>query len=65
MSDIVVVGTVGNPGQEESATFSPLDRGDMIDVGKIIEEEIQSGYREDMVKYGIQIKRMNNGKSSK
>ena len=66
MSDVVVVGTLGNPGQKESATFSPLERGDNVDVGAIVAKEleelnpVQKGYREDMVKYKNQIKRINN-----
>ena len=30
---------VGKPGMKVSATFSPLDRGDRVDVGKVIQEE--------------------------
>jgi hypothetical protein len=63
MSDkVIVVGTIGNPGQVESATFSPLDRGDLVDVGKIVAEEleelnpVQVGYNEDSAKYAEQIK---------
>jgi len=38
---VTVVGTIGNPGQTESATFSPLDRGDYVDVGAMIAKEIE------------------------
>ena len=31
--------TFGNPGMEVTATFSPLDRCDMIDVGSIITDD--------------------------
>jgi hypothetical protein len=62
--DVIYTGRIGNPGQTESATFSPLEReGDMTDVGKIIQEELeelnptQAGYREDMVKYKDQIEK--------
>jgi hypothetical protein len=61
--DIVVVGSIGNPGQVESATFSPLDRGDLVDVGKIVAEEleelnpVQVGYNEDSAKYAEQTKK--------
>ncbi len=69
MSDkVIVVGTIGKPGMEVSATFSPLDMPKVTDVGKVVREEleeVQSGYREDMVKYRIQTERFNNGKSSK
>lgn len=41
MEDVVVVCTIGKPGAEESAKFSPLDRGDCIDVGAIIAEEVE------------------------
>ena len=63
MSNIVtVIGTIGNPGQTESATFSPLDRGDCVDVGKLVAEQleqlnpVQVGYNEDEKKYTKQIK---------
>ncbi len=68
--DVIYTGRIGNPGQTESATFSPLDRGDSTDVGKVIQEQleelnpVQAGYREDMVKYGKQIERIKNGKNS-
>ena len=61
--DIVVVGSIGNPGQVESATFSPLDRGDLVDVGKIVADEleelnpVQVGYNEDSAKYAEQTKK--------
>ena len=73
MNDIIHTGKIGNPGQTASATFSPLDRGDMVDIGKMIADELeelnptQVGYREDMVKYKDQVnkrKRILNGKTS-
>ena len=69
--DVIYTGRIGNPGQKESATFSPLDReGDMTDVGKVIQDQLdelnptQAGYREDMIKYKKQTERYNNGKDS-
>jgi hypothetical protein len=68
--DIIVVGTMGNPGQEESAHMDPLKMGGLVDVGSMIKEEIeeinpvQRGYQEDSVKYEKQVRRYN-GKSSK
>ncbi len=62
MSDIIVIGTIGNPGQEESACIDVLEEGKCIDVGKIIEEElaelnpVQKGYNDDMAKYAKQNK---------
>jgi hypothetical protein len=38
--DVTVVGTIGNPGQEESACIDVLRLNICEDVGKIIEEEI-------------------------
>ena len=38
-NDITVVCSFGDPGSTTSAVFSPLDRGDCIDVGKIIGED--------------------------
>ena len=61
MNDVVVVGTVGKPGSVASATFSPLDRGDHVDVGKLVGEEldelnpVQVGYNVDMTKYKSQV----------
>jgi len=65
---IIVVGTIGKPGSEASAKIDVLEQGFRTDVGKVIKdelEEVQIGYREDMVKYKNQIKRISNGKSSK
>ena len=67
-----IICEIGNPGQEESAMFSPLDRCDLIDVGEIIREELE-GIEDDtlyVVFNGIQVvfngtpvsfERMNNG----
>ena len=64
MSNVVdVVGVIGKPGSEVSATFSPLDRGDKVDVGKIVAEQleeldpVQTGYNEDEIKYNKQIQK--------
>ena len=58
----VVVLEIGNPGQEESACIDVLEQGFCTDVGKIIQEEldeVQTGYREDMIKYKKQTERYN------
>ena len=63
MSDVVVVGTIGKPGMEVSATFSPLNMEATTDVGAVVRrelEEVQDGYRKDMVKYKKQTERYNN-----
>ena len=63
MSDVVVVRTIGKPGATASAKIDVLDTGVRVDVGKMIKEEldeVQEGYRQDMVKYKNQIKRINN-----
>jgi hypothetical protein len=63
--DVTVVLTVGNPGQTESAHIDVYKENIIVDVGKIIEDElaelnpVQAGYREDMVKYEKQIRRYN------
>ena len=71
MSDkVIIVGTIGKPGMEVSATFSPLNMDKVTDVGKVVQDEldelnpVQKGYREDMVKYKKQTERYNNDKSS-
>jgi hypothetical protein len=50
-NDIIYTGPIGNPGQTESACFSPLDRGDCIDLGKIIEEELEEISPGDIITY--------------
>jgi hypothetical protein len=68
--DVIVVGTIGNPGQEESACIDVLRLNICEDVGKIIEEElaelnpVQKGYRDDAKKHQKQVKDYND-KSSK
>ena len=39
--EVQVILKIGNPGDEKSATYSPLDMGDKIDVGAIIAEELE------------------------
>ena len=70
-NEVTVVGTIGNPGQTESATFSPLDNGDFVDVGKMVADEleelnpVQVGYNEDSEKYAEQTKKYKDIKCKK
>lgn len=42
MNDVEVVCSFGDPGAKVSATFSPLDRCEKIDVGKMVWQEVNS-----------------------
>ena len=37
---VTMVGMIGNPGQTACATFSPLDRGDCVEVCKLVQSEL-------------------------